>query len=67
MMCMSLVMIVSAGTGTSGYSGDSGPATQATLSGPEMIVVDTNGFMYIADTRKLMFIFFDTIDDLFGW
>jgi hypothetical protein len=39
-----------AGTGTSGYSGDGGPATGARLSGPVAAVVDGAGFVYIADT-----------------
>ncbi len=32
-----------AGTGTSSYSGDNGPATSATLSGPYAVAVDSVG------------------------
>jgi hypothetical protein len=39
-----------AGTGTAGFSGDGGPATSATLSGPMSVLVDGAGFVYIADT-----------------
>ena len=41
---------VVAGTGTSGFSGDNGPATKATLSFPAAVVVDAAGQIYIADT-----------------
>ncbi len=33
-----------------GFSGDGGPATQARLSSPERITVDSEGNLYIADT-----------------
>jgi large repetitive protein len=39
-----------AGTGTAGYSGDSGPAASATLNGPMSVLVDGAGFVFIADT-----------------
>ncbi|MGA2135318.1 MAG: hypothetical protein ABSH50_23770 [Bryobacteraceae bacterium] len=39
-----------AGNGIAGYSGDDGPATQATLNGPKSVAVDANGNLYIADT-----------------
>ena len=36
-----------AGNGTSGYSGDGGPATQASLGGPINVEVDPDGNLYI--------------------
>jgi uncharacterized protein (TIGR03437 family) len=44
------VWSVVAGTGTSGFSGDNGPATKATLSFPAAVAVDAAGQLYIADT-----------------
>jgi hypothetical protein len=38
-----------AGTGVSGYSGDGGPATEATLSGPTDVWMDPNDRLYISD------------------
>jgi sugar lactone lactonase YvrE len=38
-----------AGTGTTGYSGDGSPATSAMLSGPNGIITDAQGNLYIAD------------------
>jgi len=39
-----------AGSGSTGFNGDGGPATSATLSGPEGVAVDTSGNIFIADT-----------------
>jgi streptogramin lyase len=41
-----------AGTGTKGWSGDGGPATQAALSGPKGIAWSKDGGVYIADTES---------------
>ena len=41
-----------AGTGTAGYSGDGGPATQAELDSPEGVAVDSAGNVYIADQNN---------------
>jgi sugar lactone lactonase YvrE len=38
-----------AGTGVAGYSGDNGPATQATINSPTGVAVDSAGNLYIAD------------------
>jgi RHS repeat-associated protein len=41
-----------AGTGTGGYSGDGGPATQAKLAYPESVAVGPDGSLYIADASN---------------
>ena len=41
-----------AGTGTQGFSGDSGPATAARLDSPQGLALDTDQNLYIADTRN---------------
>jgi uncharacterized protein (TIGR03437 family) len=43
---------VVAGTGTSGFGGDGGPATQAKLSTPTAVAVDSLGNIYIADANN---------------
>src|SRR5438552_19077977 len=42
-------IITVAGTGSPGYSGDSGPALQALLNGPFGLALDAAGDLYIAD------------------
>ena len=41
-----------AGTGTTGYSGDNGPAVAATLSDPSALAFSSAGDLYIADTSN---------------
>lgn len=41
-----------AGTGTSGYSGDGGPATQAMLNVPYALALDSLGRLYIVDQEN---------------
>ena len=43
------VITTVAGTGAAGYSGDGGPAIQATMDNIYSLVVDTNGDIYLAD------------------
>lgn len=46
------VITTIAGTGTKGYSGDGGPATQAQLNTPTDVKVTPQGQVYIADTEN---------------
>ncbi|MDP8982702.1 MAG: hypothetical protein M3O35_19160 [Acidobacteriota bacterium] len=41
---------VYAGNGTRGYSGDNGPAAQASLSFPQYLAFDSNGNLYFSDS-----------------
>jgi DNA-binding beta-propeller fold protein YncE len=41
-----------AGTGASGFTGNGGPALQATLKGPKGIALDSRGNVYLADTES---------------
>lgn len=45
-------IITVAGNGTSGYSGDGGTATSATLKLPVEVVVDSSNDVYIADANN---------------
>jgi hypothetical protein len=41
-----------AGTGAAGYSGDGGPAREATFRGPKWIHLDAEGSLYVVDTEN---------------
>ncbi len=43
-----------AGNGTTGYSGDGGPATTAKLNNPQQVAVDNIGNIYIADKGNVV-------------
>ena len=43
------IIVTIAGTGEEGYSGDGGPAIQATFNQPYSLQVDTNGDIYVVD------------------
>jgi sugar lactone lactonase YvrE len=44
------VLVVVAGSGVQGFSGDGGAATSAELDSPRAVAVGSNGTLYIADT-----------------
>ena len=43
------VIVTIGGTGAEGYSGDGGPATEATFNQPYSLQVDSNGDVYVVD------------------
>src|ERR1035441_5991280 len=48
-LCRGQVITTVAGSNIRGYAGDGGPATSASLSNPEGLVVDSAGNIYFAD------------------
>jgi len=46
------VIATLAGTGSAGFAGDGGPATQARLNFPQGVAVDAGGNIYISDTNN---------------
>jgi len=50
--CNAQIITTVAGTGTQGYSGDGGQATNAELFDAEKIILDAAGNMYIADDQN---------------
>ncbi|HEX6290918.1 MAG TPA: SMP-30/gluconolactonase/LRE family protein [Herpetosiphonaceae bacterium] len=47
-----IITTVAGTEGTAGFSGDSGPAINAQLNGPESVALSPDGSLYIADTRN---------------
>jgi uncharacterized protein (TIGR03437 family) len=47
---LSGMITAAAGTGSTGFSGDEGLATNAELGGPDALTLDANGNLYVADT-----------------
>jgi uncharacterized protein (TIGR03437 family) len=60
------VLTVVAGNGISGFSGDGGPATSASLFGPQGVAVDSSGSLYIADTYLIRKVSGGTITTVAG-
>lgn len=52
-----------AGNGTHGFSGDGGQATNAQLSGPASIAIDSDGNLYIADRNQAAAVFIPIPDN----
>jgi len=52
MAALSGIISTVAGKGESGFSGDGGPATTATLAAPFGVALDSAGNLYIADSRN---------------
>ena len=52
-----------AGTGAKGFSGNGGPAKEATLSGPKGISISPDGKVYLADTESHSVRYIDLNDD----
>jgi hypothetical protein len=48
----SRAVTTAAGTGTPGYTGDSGAALSATLASPSGVAYDANGNLYVADAQN---------------
>ncbi|EDY20563.1 NHL repeat containing protein [Chthoniobacter flavus Ellin428] len=46
------IISIAAGTGKKGFTGNGGPALEATLSGPKGIAVDAQGNVWLADTES---------------
>ncbi len=59
-----------AGTGKSGFTGNGGPALEATLAGPKCVGLDVDGNVYLADTESHSIRYFDvkkgTVEVLVG-
>ena len=49
-----------AGTGKKGFTGNGGPALEATLSGPKCVSLDSLGNVYLADTESHSIRYIDT-------
>lgn len=52
MNCRKWLILFLLGTGTSGFSGDGGSATNAMVNRPERVTADTLGTLFIGDGSK---------------